>query len=290
MFQNAPMARIPYNFSMMGLRSVHQVSRLHHEPGMDTRTCETEGIPARVSPVFARRVVAWDWGRLSVMMLPIVPALLLVGMVLVMETETPGARVAFPATTYFGEDLTAPGRDGITRDFMTVYARRDPRAIEIADLLERLGPRFDPSAHRALGALLVRLSEHYGYDPILILAVIMTESSFNPHSRSHKGALGLMQIRPLTGESLAIETDRPWSGAQTLFDPYLNISLGVRYLAKLQKQFGSLETALTAYNYGPARVQGFIERGEPLPTGYARRVLMHYSRLRAMAETTSAAR
>jgi len=157
----------------------------------------------------------------------------------------------------------------------------------VAGFLDRLNPDFPETDRRRLSALLVRLGEHYRYDPSLIVAVIMTESSFDPRSRSHMGALGLMQILPKTGESLAVETQRRWSGDHTLFDPYLNISLGVRYLAKLQKRFGTLEIALTAYNYGPSRVEAWIRRGDDLPTDYAQRVLARYRQFRLLARASS---
>jgi soluble lytic murein transglycosylase-like protein len=96
-----------------------------------------------------------------------------------------------------------------------------------------------------------------------------------------------MQILPATGQSLAIETQRPWAGERTLFDPYLNLSLGVRYLAKLQKRFGALDVALVAYNYGPSRVDEMLRRGEPLPTEYTRRVLTRYREFLALQDASS---
>lgn len=223
------------------------------------------------------------------MMLPVVPALLLVFLVQVMESEAPGVRVPIRSLANFSavetSARTAPREK--SSGFRVVYTRQEARAIEVAGFLDRLNPDFPETDRRRLSALLVRLGEHYRYDPSLIVAVIMTESSFDPRSRSHMGALGLMQILPKTGESLAVETQRRWSGEHTLFDPYLNISLGVRYLAKLQKRFGTLEIALTAYNYGPSRVEAWIRRGDDLPTDYAQRVLARYRQFRLLANASS---
>jgi hypothetical protein len=253
------------------------------------------GVPV----LFARRATGWDHHRLSVMMLPMVPAVMLAFVVLVMESEAPGAKVPVQSASYCcavtteGDEAGASdesireGRATRSSGFRVVYTRRESRAIEVSRFLQALNPQMRELDQRRLSALLVRLGEHYGYDPALIVAVIMTESSFDPRSRSHKGALGLMQILPTTGQSLAIETQRPWSGERTLFDPYLNLSLGVRYLAKLQKRFGTLDVALVAYNYGPSRVDEMLRRGESLPTEYTRRVLTRYREFLALQDASS---
>ena len=80
-------------------------------------------------------------------------------------------------------------------------------------------------------------SKKYGYDPLFLTALIVTESSFNNWAKSHKGALGLMQIKPGTGHAIASEIAAVWAGKPTLFDPAANIALGAFYLNKLVKRF-----------------------------------------------------
>jgi soluble lytic murein transglycosylase len=116
------------------------------------------------------------------------------------------------------------------------------------------------------------------YDPELILAVIAAESSFNNWSRSTMGAIGLMQIMPTTGSSLAKAENIHWMGSVTLFDPYLNIKLGIKYLAMMHDEFGDLQIALTAYNYGPTRVREMLKRCDLLPRAYSQKVLSTYKR------------
>ena len=65
---------------------------------------------------------------------------------------------------------------------------------------------------------IVHEGKKYGYDPLLLTAVIITESSFNNWARSSKGALGLMQIRPATGKELANEVSVQWRGTPSLYD------------------------------------------------------------------------
>ena len=95
-------------------------------------------------------------------------------------------------------------------------------------------------------------SLRYGVSSNLIRSVIRHESNGNPAAVSHKGALGLMQLMPVTARGL---------GVGCAFDPRQNILGGTRYLRELRSRFGSWRLALAAYNAGPARV----ESGRRLP-------------------------
>jgi soluble lytic murein transglycosylase-like protein len=221
------------------------------------------------------------------MALPVALAVLFAGVGAVLENEAPGVHEPIPHAMYccvpraFETASTVPGSPATESAFRVVYTRTESRAVQVDRVLQAIGSDdLSQTERRHLGGVLAELSDHYGYDPALIVAVIITESSFDPSSRSHKGALGLMQLLPNTAEQLAQETNRPWSGEHGLFDPTYNISLGVRYLAQLQKRFGSLEVALAAYNYGPYRIEEFIRHGKPVPMDYTKRVLARYEEVR----------
>lgn len=113
-------------------------------------------------------------------------------------------------------------------------------------------------------------------DPLLVLAVIKTESTFYNWSRSRKGARGLMQLRPRTGRYVAKEFDLRWSGPEALYDPFLNVRLGIHYLSKLRERYDDDLKALAAYNFGPGRISRRIRRGAGVPERYARKVFAYY--------------
>jgi len=129
-----------------------------------------------------------------------------------------------------------------------------------------------------LPELIVHESKKYGYDPLLLTAVIITESSFNNWARSNRDAHGLMQIRPATGKELAAEVRVQWQGTLSLYDPETNITLGAYYLNKLFLRFGDLGLALEAYNHGPSRLKGYLKKGHR-PKRYSRQVFKKYSSL-----------
>lgn len=125
-------------------------------------------------------------------------------------------------------------------------------------------------------------SKKYDYDPLLLTALIVTESSFNNRAKSHKGALGLMQIKPKTGHALASEMGTAWAGQSTLFDPATNIALGAFYLNKLKKRFKNMKIALEAYNHGPSRISRYLRKGK-LPEDYSRKVFRIYELIRSQS-------
>ena len=88
-------------------------------------------------------------------------------------------------------------------------------------------------------------------DPALVKAVIAVESSFQPNAVSVKGAVGLMQIIPETGERYGVVGDATRSIEQKLRDPAINLRVGTRYLHDLLVLFADdLALALAAYNAG----------------------------------------
>lgn len=125
-------------------------------------------------------------------------------------------------------------------------------------------------------------SRKYGYDPLFITALIVTESSFYNWANSNRGALGLMQIRLGTGLALASETQIQWEGKPTLFDPGTNIALGAYYLYKLTLRYGDLGLALEAYNHGPSKLDDYLKKGRR-PAGYSKRVFRVYDDLSSQA-------
>ena len=110
-------------------------------------------------------------------------------------------------------------------------------------------------------------------DPSLVLAVIHIESLYDAYIVSDKDAMGLMQILPSTGEWLAPRLGVEWRGPQSLFDPIVNVRLGVAYLRQLADRYeGDIATALAAYNWGPGRIDSKLRRGVLLPTVYTHSV------------------
>jgi len=114
------------------------------------------------------------------------------------------------------------------------------------------------------------LIEHHakanGLEPALVKAVVAVESAYDPRAVSHKGAVGLMQVIPATGERYGLAADAKRSVGEKLFDPATNLRIGTRYLADLLRRFDSdLSLALAGYNAGEQAVERYARRVPPYP-------------------------
>ena len=102
--------------------------------------------------------------------------------------------------------------------------------------------------------------------PQLVLAIINTESNFNPNAVSPKNAQGLMQLIPDTAARFKV---------RNIMDPAQNIRGGMAYLRWLMAYFeGNLALVAAAYNAG----EGAVERYRGVPPfaetrDYVRRIL-----------------
>lgn len=99
-----------------------------------------------------------------------------------------------------------------------------------------------------------------GVSPALVAAVILVESKFNEDAFSHRGASGLMQIMPETGEWIAGEMGIENFTPDQLTNVQTNIKMGTWYLAYLLHEYdGNKVLALAAYNAGRGHVDSWME-------------------------------
>lgn len=91
----------------------------------------------------------------------------------------------------------------------------------------------------------------------LLASVAHVESRFNVHAQSPAGAIGVMQLMPLTAQTLHLDAREPSS----------NVLAGAAYLRQLLSRYdGNLKLALAAYNAGPTAV----DRAGGTPSGETR--------------------
>ena len=108
--------------------------------------------------------------------------------------------------------------------------------------------------------IIIKYGQMHNVDPLLLAALIKTESNFEPRAESRKGAKGLMQITPSTGEWIAKTIGVNDFNEDMLFDPETNIMLGSWYIEHLTNYYkGSFELVFAAYNGGRGNVDKWLK-------------------------------
>lgn len=111
-------------------------------------------------------------------------------------------------------------------------------------------------------------------DPLLILAVVGTESSYNAKAKSRAGAEGLMQVMT----RVHLDKFEPFGGRAAALEPYPNMVVGTSILASLIKKTGSVTKALKWYSGAALHDTDF---------GYGAKVLKERNRLLVAAKGDS---
>ncbi len=108
--------------------------------------------------------------------------------------------------------------------------------------------------------LINNYADQYGLDADVVYSLILQESRFRADAVSGSGAIGIMQLMPQTGKISAKEISLAPFSTGELYDPQVNIGLGVWHLDKLLKKYdGNYVLALAAYNAGTSNVDKWLE-------------------------------
>lgn len=102
----------------------------------------------------------------------------------------------------------------------------------------------------------------HGVPSLLTFAIMQTESRFDPGVTSWAGARGLVQLMPATAKGVASSAGIAIDRDEMLYDPVLNLDLGMRYLGSLVGRFGGSEAsaalAVPSYNGGAGNVNKWM--------------------------------
>lgn len=143
-------------------------------------------------------------------------------------------------------------------------------------------PDTKPAIVRSVAERVVKLSRRYGFPPEFILSLMEVESNFRQNAVSPRGAVGLLQIKESTAQTLASRLNLVWEGRDSLRDPEKNLELALLYLSDLRDRFKEPRFYITAYNHGPTRLSQLMRDGEDVPQAYYHRVMKNYQRVRQL--------
>jgi len=137
--------------------------------------------------------------------------------------------------------------------------------------------------------LVIPEAQRYGFDPLLLFALIRQESLFDRYATAAAGEKGLTQVIPGTGDYIASRLNWPDYDHADLFRPYASIAFGAYYLWEQLNRFDfNIPVGLAAYNGGPGNAAAWLEASGSDPDlfiegigidgtrTYVRRLYEHY--------------
>ncbi|MBT4487965.1 MAG: lytic transglycosylase domain-containing protein [Rhodospirillaceae bacterium] len=153
-------------------------------------------------------------------------------------------------------------------------------SLTTATLSQGAQARPDPAAldRNEIKRLVVEEAEGTSLPPSLALALAKVESDFQGAALSEKGARGVMQIMPRTARTeFGVAADELWN-------PRLNIQLGLSFLEQLIERYGGRwDLALSHYNGGSLRGSGAAAQAHGYTKRYVQTVLRWQERYAAQA-------
>ena len=134
----------------------------------------------------------------------------------------------------------------------------------VATLIRHEFPSHQNS--ETIARIIVNESSKADIDPLFVAAVVRAESMFRHKAVSHRGAKGLMQLMPQTGEYVAKLSNIELKSVEDLHNPETNLKLGIWYLKYLEQRFhGCREKLLVAYNWGPSNLSRALTKRSAYP-------------------------
>lgn len=185
------------------------------------------------------------------------------------NTETPAA---FPSIAVAAAAIPSSKIDQAALNTQNLKGDKERQAVA-----SHLAAKYRISMAESLRYVshAIEVANEVNLDPVLLLAVMATESSFNPNAQSRAGAQGLMQV--LT--RVHTEKFEPYGGVVAAFVPEANIRVGALILRACIAKAGSLEAGLRSYLGAPNASSG--------PNSYTYKVIAEREELNEVARNRS---
>ena len=139
----------------------------------------------------------------------------------------------------------------LTPTTQTLFEQSQSSRFGVGDVvrfLKQANPALSANEIRRTSVAIVRNSEKYGLDPLLVTQVLWVESGARPWVRSPLGAIGLMQVMPHMAEPLGL------AGSLTSIES--NIEAGCWILSDNIRRLGE-EDGISAYFWG-SEIRGVV--------------------------------
>jgi len=151
------------------------------------------------------------------------------------------------------------------RSAMNIDSVRQYKIQKILKIIESHNSNLSSAEAYDIANEIYEMSVKYANLDIDLLCAVITHESgvtWDPKVVSKAGAMGLMQIMPVTGLFLAGYEGLTWTNPEeAILNPVYNIRMGARFLSMLIDQYG-LDGGLAAYNGGEKQASLWLKNGK----------------------------
>lgn len=177
-----------------------------------------------------------------------------------------------------GKPTAVAHREQVTGVANRESVKKEEAVSLIVDHIRDKNVRLGEVKLKNIAEMVYDESMRYNVDYRLVLAIMKIESNFKHDAVSHKGARGLLQVKPSCAKFIAPDAGVKWRGAKTLDEPEKNIKIGVHLFSSLVEDFQSINMALHAYHVGPTRLKEILTEKKRPQKRYLNLVLDEYDR------------
>lgn len=155
---------------------------------------------------------------------------------------------------------------------------------KIMDFIQDTNPQVENRERYLMATAAYREARRYNLDPLIIVAIMYQESRFKERAIGAHEEIGLMQVKPTTGEKVARQMKQE---EYQLLDIHDNIALGTRYLIYClnrtreyaRSSHENIQYGLSAYNRGLGAVLRDLRIGNDPTNRYQREVLQIHTQI-----------
>lgn len=164
------------------------------------------------------------------------------------------------------------------------FSREEIQALiaEVAEIIGDVNKTLTEEESLEISQAIVETAVAAGIDPLLLVAMAITESHCRPNARGGSGEYGILQIMPGTGKWIAGRLGYEDWAPEDLLDVKTNIQFGAFYLRAVTREFRNTQRGVLAYNRGSYGARKWLQENSPEEHLYVRKVMGTYRKLKGV--------
>lgn len=164
------------------------------------------------------------------------------------------------------------------------FSREEVQAMiaEVAEIIRDVNKALTEGESLEISQAIVETAVAAGIDPLLLVAMAITESHCRPNVRGGSGEYGMLQVMPGTGKWIASRLGYENWTPENLLDVKTNVQFSAFYLRAVTREFRDTQRGVLAYNRGSYGARKWLQERDPEEHRYVVKVMRTYRKLKGV--------